>query len=218
MLASTIRRLITYVRTHAFMSECQMPLALFPDSNTDRRQYCDSCYGRIGGPRLFCLDCAIKSTEIYDSVDLCSAPQCVGARVTRDNLEGVHEPSHRLVKARTTVLRCHHGRVHTTACDAFERVEETRRKIAEVSSHPDGETGLDEQKTSSFGPTLTEMVNSNDKPDGGGAEIEGTPAGDTRQDQVQDPGLPNCGNCKGPLSFPFWYCIFCEGEPHQLHS
>jgi hypothetical protein len=26
--------------------------------------------------------------------------------------------------------------------------------------------------------------------------------------------LPNCGNCKGPLSFPFWYCIFCEGEPH----
>jgi hypothetical protein len=30
-----------------------------------------------------------------------------------------------------------------------------------------------------------------------------------QQDQDQD--LPTCGNCKGSLSFPFWYCTFCEG-------
>jgi len=22
--------------------------------------------------------------------------------------------------------------------------------------------------------------------------------------------LPICGNCQGPLSFPFWYCVFCQ--------
>jgi hypothetical protein len=136
MLASTVRRLITYVCTHAFTGKCEMVLALFPDANTDRRQWCDSCHGYIGGPRLFCLDCAVKSTETYDSLDLCSAPQCVGARVTREDLEGVHEPSHRLVKVRTTVLIRNHGRAYTAACDAFERVGETRRIIAEIGSHP----------------------------------------------------------------------------------
>jgi hypothetical protein len=212
MLASTIRWSITYVCTHAFISECQTLLAQFPNANTDCRQWCDSCHGRIGGPRLFCIDCTIKSTEAYDNLDFCSAPQCVAARVTRENLEGAHDPDHRLVKVRTTVMRRHHGRVHTAACDAFERVEETRRKIAEnISSHPDEESGSDEQKTS-FGPSSTETVDKNVKPDGGGAEIEGEPARDARLDQVQDPRLPNCGNCKGPLSFPFWYCIFCEGQ------
>ncbi|KAH9996106.1 hypothetical protein BJV77DRAFT_193895 [Russula vinacea] len=63
---STIQRSITYGCTHAFMSECQMLLALFPDAHRDHSQWCDSCQGRIGGPRLFCLDCAIKSTEAYD--------------------------------------------------------------------------------------------------------------------------------------------------------
>ena len=133
------------MHTHAFMSGCQMLLALFPDANTDRSQFCDSCNGRIGGPRLFCLDCAIKSTEIYDNVDLCCAPECVGARVTRQDLERAHEPSHRLVKVRTTMLLRNHGRAHTAACDAFERVGETCRKIAEFLSHPDEETRPDEQ-------------------------------------------------------------------------
>jgi hypothetical protein len=187
----------------------------------DRRgERCDSCGGCIGGPRLFCLDCAIKSTETYNSLDLCCEPQCVGARIThRQDIVGVHEPSHRLVKSRTTVLTRSHGRVHTAACDAFERVEETRRRIAEFTSHSDEETGPDEQKTSSFGPTSTEMPDTSDKsedvnpPDDtkGGAEVEDKITRDTRKDQVQEESLPTCGKCKGRLSFPFWYCIFCEG-------
>jgi hypothetical protein len=121
--------------------------------------------------------------EAYNSLDLCCAPQCVGARITdREDLEGVHEPSHRLVKFRTTVLMRSQGRVFTAARDALKRVEETRREIANLTSHPD-ET----------------------RP----GEVEGKSARDTREDRVES--LPTCGKCDSRLSFPFWYCIFCEG-------
>jgi hypothetical protein len=191
--------------------------ALFPNADADRRNaQCDSCGGRIGGPRLSCLDCAIKSTDTYDSLDLCCAPQCVGARIThRQDIVGAHEPNHRLVKFRTTVLTRSHGRVHTAACNAFERVQETRRKIAKFTSE---ETGPDGQKTSSLGSTPTEMPATSGKPDDVLSPPDGTKCGaesktgrDTREDQVQDESLPMCGKCKGRLSFPFWYCIFCEG-------
>jgi hypothetical protein len=88
MLASTIRRLTIYVRTYGFTSERRILQALFPNVNTVRRNAeCDSCHGRIGG------------------LDLCCAPRCIDARIThRQDLEGAHEPSHRLVKVRTTVL------------------------------------------------------------------------------------------------------------------
>jgi hypothetical protein len=205
------------------VSTAECPLALFPDANTDRRNAeCDSCGGCIGGPRLFCLDCTIKTTEFYNTLDLCCTPKCVCARVTRQDLEGAHEPSHRLVKARTNVLTRSHGRVHAAARDAFERVGETCRKIAEFSLHLEEKTGSDEQKTTSFEPTLTEMPAKSDNaddvlnpPDGtvtkGGAEEEGKTGRDGKQDQVRDESLPACGKCKGRLSFPFWYCIFCEG-------
>ena len=183
---------------------------------------CDSCGGRIGGPRLFCLDCTIKTKKLYDTLDLCCAPQCVSARVIRPDLEDAHEPSHRLVKARTTVLTRSHGRIHALACDAFERVDGTRRKIAEFISHRDEETGPDEQKISSLGSTSTEMPAKSDKPrhlnppDGtkGTPNVEGMAAREARQDQ----NLPMCGKCKGHLSFPFWYCIFCGGKSQEQHS
>jgi hypothetical protein len=191
----------------------------FPDANKDRRNaYCDSCGGRIGGPRLFCLDCDIKSSEFNNTLDLCSAPQCVDASVTRDDLENAHEPYHRLVKARTSVLTRSHGRVHTAACDAFGRVRETCRKIAESTSVSDEEAKPDVQKISSSEPTSTEMpVKGDDEhnpPNGtkDGAEVEGETSRDARRGQVQDQSLPSCGKCNDSLSFPFWYCIFCEGQ------
>jgi hypothetical protein len=197
----------------------------FPNANTDRRDVkCDSCRGYIGGPRVSCLDCAVKSTGPHNTLDLCCTPQCVDARVTRrQDLEGVHEPSHRLVKFRIAVLTRSHGRAHTAACGAFERVGETRRKIAESTSHPVEETGPDGPKISTFGPTSTEKLAKSDKlddvlntPDGtkGGAEVESKTAKDAREDQVQEESLPTCGKCNGRLSFPFWYCTFCEGWSH----
>ncbi len=197
--------------------------ALSPDANPNRRNAeCDSCRGRIGGPRLFCLDCDIKGTELYNTLDLCCAPQCVAARVThREDIAKAHEPNHRLVKVRTTVLTRSHGRVHTAACDAFRRVQETRRMIAELTSDSDEEGGSDERKSSSCGPTSTEAPAKSDQPDDelnppddtkGGAEVEGEASRDVRQGQAQDQSLPTCGKCNGSLSFPFWYCIFCEGQ------
>ena len=191
--------------------------AEFPDANKDHRNaWCDSCHGRIGGPRLFCLDCDIKSSAFYNTLDLCSAPQCVGASVTREDLEYPHESNHRLVKVRSGLLTRSHGWVCTAACDAFGRVWETCRKIAESTSDSDEEARPDVQKTSSSEPTSMEMPIKDDKPedelnppaDGAkdGAEVEGNTS------QGQDQSLPPCGKCNDPLSFPFWYCIFCEGQ------
>ena len=214
---------------------------LFFNANIGRRNSkCDSCDGTIGGPRLFCLDCAIKNKNLFNTVDFCGAAECVGARISeRKNLEEPHEPNHRLVKVRTTVLLRSEGRVHTAACDAFERVEETCKRVAESTSDPDEETGadeqkssspepsstetgVDEQKSSSLEPSLTETPAKSDKPDDvpnppdgteGGAEPEGEgeAAQDGSPDQVEDGDLPGCGKCSSRLSFPFWYCIICEG-------
>jgi len=199
-----------------------MSQALFPISKANRRNACcDSCDGPIGGPRLFCLDCASKNTEIFDTVDLCCAHQCVDSRITkREDLECAHEPSHRLIKARTPVLTRNHGRAVTGACEAFQRVRELCTKIAESSSHPPKTTGLHEQQTPRSEPTSTEIPTKGDNQDDihtaldcgkGGAETEDKLAPNTVQGQVSDQDLPTCGNCKSGLSFPFWYCIYCEG-------
>jgi polysaccharide pyruvyl transferase WcaK-like protein len=105
-----------------------------------RNAWCDSCNGCIAGARLFCLDCANKNTEVYDALDLCSRPECIASRVTnREDLEGTHEPNHKLVKVRTVVLKRQHGRVHVAARKAFEHVEKVCKQIAEASNQ--SETG-----------------------------------------------------------------------------
>jgi hypothetical protein len=230
MRVSTISRPTTYVHTHGSTSEFRMLKLCFLIANIIcRNAFCDSCRGSIGGPRLFCLDCVIKDTEDYDSVDLCCAPECIGARIThRKDLESPHEPNHRLVKARTPVLTRSHGRTYTKACEAFQRVRGFCTKIAEFSSHPLEGTGFREQKTSSPEPTSTEMPAEGNKlddvhttPDPGctkdGAEAEDKTATDAVQGPVPHQDLPTCGKCKSGLSFPFWYCIICEGRSREPH-
>jgi hypothetical protein len=73
------------------------------------------------------------------------------ARVTyRQNIDGPHEPYHRLVKFRTVVLTHHFGCTYKLACAAFERVEEFCTRIAEASLQPreEKETEKDAQATS----------------------------------------------------------------------
>jgi len=71
------------------------------------------------------------------------------------------------------------------------------------------------RKPSSFGPTSIETAVRSNQPDDictgpncteGGSEMEDR----TTPDVAKDQGVPTCGQCKGGLSFPIWYCIFCE--------
>jgi hypothetical protein len=73
-------------------------------------------------------------------------------------------------------------------------------------------------------PTVTATLSKSVKPGGvlimaGGTkdeveaeEQEGKAPPSAAQAQGKDSDLPTCGNCNGPLSFPFWHCIHCEGQ------
>jgi hypothetical protein len=43
-------------------------------------------------------------------------------------------------------------------------------------------------------------------------EKETSQSAERSQAQDSDNILPSCGNCKGSLSFPCWYCVKCEGQ------
>jgi len=164
----------------------------------------------------------------------------MAARIThRQDLKVPHEPSHRLVKVRAVVLRRQLGRIHTAALAAFERVQALCAKIAEPSQRlmekdEDGEVTSPYKETpSSPEPTPEETPSEPDNgqpddtpdaPDDPTAEAEdgdGTSQGskdENPQDgtQPQDSDSPSCTKCEGRLSFPCWYCIYCEGQPRRL--
>lgn len=198
---------------------CKSP---FPITKINRRDFkCDSCRGVIGGPRLFCLDCTVKSTESYNTIDLCCAPQCVGARVThRQAFERPHEPSHRLVKARTPVVMRNHGHAYEMGCEAYQRVRGLCSKIAKFPMQPYVGTVLSEQTLSTSDPTSTEIPARSDAPASldrtkDRAEVTNKTGSDTTQSQDQDQDVSTCCKCQNRLSFPFWYCIFCQGQCHE---
>ncbi|KAI9464119.1 hypothetical protein BJY52DRAFT_887705 [Lactarius psammicola] len=196
--------------------------------------FCDWCGGLIGGARLFCLDCDHKDTEVFQSLDLCCAQECMDARITsREDLETAHEPSHRLLKVRTVVLQRQHGRAHTAALAAFERVRELCAKIAESSqklvekdeegkmTSPDAENPSSPEPIPEETPSEPEDGQLDDTPDAPydttveAEEDEGTsqsPREENPEDgtQPQDSDPPSCSKCKGRLSFPCWYCVYCE--------
>jgi len=201
---------------------------------------CDSCFGNVRGPRLICLDCVNKSTEVFSPLDLCCEQQCVSARVThRQDLEGSHEPNHRLLKVRTSVVKRNYGIAYTKACGASERVRQSCREITKFSlqsrqeemgltkEEDDSESdkrGSDEQKIENFEPTSTKLPAKSDTPSdvatGPGhadavtqaeAEVEDKTSRGAKLVQVQNENLPTRGQCKGRLRFPFWYCVFCTG-------
>jgi len=55
------------------------------------------------------------------------------------------------------------------------------------------------------GNAPTTMDDSNDE-----AKAEDKASQTAQQTQLEDEDLPTCGGCDCSLSFPFWYCIFCE--------
>ena len=134
----------------------------FLDADTNYRSaYCDPCGGRIGGARLFCVDCVHKPTVEFDALDLCCEPQCVAASMPElIDLEVPHEPDHRLVKARIPVLLRHYGRVHSEALGAFERVRILYERLAKSTAHPQEEekAGSLEKETPNHEPTVSAML------------------------------------------------------------
>ena len=227
---------IDYIRANTWVHESVLNLAhsvSLAYANC-RNAFCDSCGGRIGGARLSCLDCVIKGTESHDTVDLCCAKECVAASLTRPDLEAPHDPNHRLVKCRITVLTRQRGRVYTAAEKASTEVEKSCKKIAEASQQPpEKQEGVpDAEAVSSTEDIPSEKPPKDDdkQPDNGTASEEETSGTEGVKDkpqeqeketpqsaeQVQAPDqdndLPSCGKCSGPLSFPCWYCIKCEGK------
>ena len=279
---------------------------LFLDSDIRyRNAYCDPCGGKIGGARLFCVDCVHKPTAEFNTLDLCCEPQCVATRILQPiDMEVPHEPYHRLVKARIPVLLRHYGRIYSSALTAFDRVRYSCVRIAESTAHPQEEekagsveqetpnheptfaeipasanvdkvddaptarqearTGPDKQETplASYDPSVAEMSAGAEKVDDaptvpqeertgpdkqgapshepsvaemsagvdkvddvlttqdssrGGDEAEGSVAQRPTEVQTQNEDLPTCGNCKGRLSFPCWYCIFCDGGSPNMN-
>jgi hypothetical protein len=138
----------------------------------------------------------------------------MGARITQlQGLDSPHEPTHRLVKVRTRVILRNYGRVYRRACEAFEHVREFCLKITGSSSHPhEGESHG--PNTSGIGSTSTEVGTQNDGIPPGPDRIDGGTEEDDKATPhaIEDQDLPTCGQCKGSLSFPFWYCIYCEGQ------
>jgi hypothetical protein len=165
----------------------------------------------------------------------------MNARITdRQDLKVAHEPSHRLVKVRTVVLERQLGRVHTAALVAFERVKTLCVKIAESHQPFVGEA----KKGEVAGPAATKQSNPEPTPEdtttesgdslppdhapdvsndtavnarGGVASSKG-PRDKGPQDgnQPQDGDSLSCDKCRGRLSFPCWYCIYCEGQFRKL--
>jgi hypothetical protein len=203
--------------------------AVFPLLIVRRNAYCDSCRRGISGDRLFCLDCADNDTEAFNSLDLCCSPQCISQRIThRQDLEGPHEPSHRLVKVHVMLPKRQFGVVYDGAYAAFERVEKFCKKIDEFcqqTQETEGsmlQTGLDTNASSSGSePTfvdsemasgddeLGDAVASPDSTEDGASDVGATsPEAEISQDTTDalrpppslDIDLPKCGNvkCKNP--------------------
>jgi len=156
----------------------------------------------------------------------------------REDLESAHEPNHRLLKVRTVVLQRQHGRAHTAALAAFERVQELCAKITESSQQlvekdgegevtsPDAETPSSPEPTPEETPSESDDGQPDDTPDADDTTVEAKDDEGTSQDpgdenpqdgtQPQDSDPPSCGKCEGRLSFPCWYCVYCEGQSRRL--
>ena len=207
--------------------------------NTDRRNaWCAWCRGRIGGARLFCLDCDNKDTETFETLDLCCAQECINARITdRQDLKLPHEPSHRLVKVRTVVLERQLGRVNTAALEAFERAKTLCAKIAAsnqrlVEEDKNEVASQDTKNQSGPEPSPKEILSepgegqlddAPDYPDDSTVEAKNDEVSQGPKDEIaqngtqpQESDSPSCGKCKGRLSFPCWYCIYCKGQSRRL--
>jgi len=79
---------------------------------------CDACGGSIIDSRIICLNC--KTTNTWNSVDLCENPSCIETMITRSDLTRPHPPTHDFVKIRRMVHLPYIGIMERDAHSALE--------------------------------------------------------------------------------------------------
>ncbi|KAI0044626.1 hypothetical protein FA95DRAFT_1496723 [Auriscalpium vulgare] len=164
--------------------------------------FCDGCGGRIGGPRVVCLDCVIKSDQDFNTLDLCDKDACVTARVTVDaraDLSAPHEPTHHLMKVRTTVPTRQYGRVDRKARAVLKKIEGTcktlaAKRVAEL-----------ENLTVEVAAAATTLAA------GDASQLSKRLSTISKKPEVE-PTAPKCGACKEPVTLPCWYCCKCTDD------
>jgi hypothetical protein len=116
--------------------------------------------------------------------------------------------------------------VPATAADTEDQPEAERSTVAaEIPPESDKSNDVpnatdDTRDRTEAGPEPTVTEKQDDVPavtDGSKDETEtkdgeGNVSQSATQAQPQTSDLPTCGKCSGSLSFPFWYCMFCEGQ------
>ncbi|KAI0061177.1 hypothetical protein BV25DRAFT_1806058 [Artomyces pyxidatus] len=183
--------------------------------------FCDSCGGRIGGPRVICLDCVIQSSKTFNTLDLCELEECVSSRVTveyRQDLAAPHEPSHHLMKVRTVVLTRQHGRVDREARAALKKVEGMCKKLSEQKPKAPTVKAPEDDKSLTVpnSDTLNVPTSPVERPMSRASKRLSTATSNTHVDP--EPGVPICSACKDPLTLPCWYCAKCEEDTYICNA
>lgn len=62
--------------------------------------------------------------DTFNTVDFCDSPGCSDARVTREDLQKPHLPTHDLMKVRRTIHTPEFGQLNRNAINALERSRE----------------------------------------------------------------------------------------------
>lgn len=175
------------------MGEFSLPCMDFRSLMMLSRVKCDNCGGFVGEERIICLICQTKET--FNTVDLCDAPECMAARVERDDLHSPHLPGHDLVKVRRVVFTREFGVMDREAKEALKRA----RSIFE---------GLKDQ----------DAGESDEKGDQNAGNIQSPTEEPTTTEQPETNKVIKCVVCEEVVVQPCWYCVHCEGACHLLVS
>ncbi|CAK5278366.1 unnamed protein product [Mycena citricolor] len=94
---------------------------------------CDVCGGRIGGARIICLECEVKKSGNWNTVDFHDLAGCMDRRVKRDDMEKPHLPHHDVVKFRRFMHYRQFGKMYR---DSKTALAQARAALASEGSLP----------------------------------------------------------------------------------
>lgn len=154
--------------------------------------------------------CQTKDT--FDTVDLCEEPDCIGARIDRDDLERLHLPTHDLVKVRRVVFIPTFGKMDRDARDALQRA----RALFKPATRGQAQGSKEDPQTDAEDDERVEAAAQNPQ--------LLVPPSDSKRFSTQTLGSSNksavptlsCRVCHKAVTQPCWYCVQCEGTPQNL--